>query len=79
MGSLLYKKVIKYACIPYSFSKKNGVVTAIIPPILTPYQGIGYSHQPGAKMDKTISFYPQGTRSQLLINLPNNSLLIRPV
>jgi len=73
---LLYKKGDQVlACFPYHFRKKMGV-TAIIPPILTPYQGIGYSHQPGAKMDKTISFYRKAQEA-IIDQLPNNSLLIR--
>jgi hypothetical protein len=73
---LLYKKGSQVlACFPYHFRKKMGV-TAIIPPILTPYQGIGYAHQPGAKMDKTISFYRKAQEA-IIDQLPSNSLFIR--
>lgn len=63
------------ACFPFHFRKKLGV-SAIIPPVLTPYQGIAIAKQPGAKMDKQIS-HIRKVQEAIIDQIPNNSLFIR--
>lgn len=63
------------ACFPFHFRKKLGV-SAIIPPVLTPYQGIAIAKQPGAKMDKQISLIRK-VQEAIIDQIPNNSLFIR--
>ncbi len=73
---LLYKKGEEVlACMPYLLKSKWGQ-KAIIPPMLTPYQGISYAIPPDGKFDKQLSFIRKAQES-LIEQLPACGLFLR--
>ncbi len=72
---LLYKKGREVlACFPYHIKSKYGL-KAIIPPTLTPYQGIAYAVPKDAKNDKVISF-KRKVQEYFIAHLPKTALII---
>lgn len=72
---LLYKKGSEVlACFPYHIKTKYGL-KALIPPSLTPYQGIAYAIPNDAKNDKIISF-KRKVQEYFIAQLPKNALTI---
>ncbi len=73
---LLYKKGEEIlACMPYLLKSKWGQ-KAIIPPMLTPYQGISYAIPPDSKPDKRLSFMRKAQEA-LIEQLPACGLFLR--